>query len=224
MPVKIKWLGHAAFLLTFKGKRLLIDPWISDNPLCPIKLSDLEPIDFIIVTHDHYDHFGDSEEIAKRFKSMVIGIPELVGSLEERGIRGLSLNMGSLVDVDGAFKVALVPATHTCSAGQPVGAILDFDGLRIYHMGDTGYTAEFQAIKDAFNPEVVLIPIGGHYTMGPREAALALRVLRPKIAIPMHYATFPVLVKDTGDFVKEASVIAPDVKIVVLKPGEELEI
>ncbi|MHC1600830.1 MAG: metal-dependent hydrolase [Candidatus Nezhaarchaeales archaeon] len=224
MPVKIKWLGHAAFLLTFKGKRLLIDPWISGNPSCPIKLSDLEPIDFIIVTHDHYDHLGDSEEIARKFKALVIGIPELIEDLEKREVRGLALNMGSLVDVDGVFKVALVPAIHTCSAGQPVGVIVDVDGLRIYHMGDTGYTAEFQAVKDAFNPEVVLTPIGGYYTMGPREAALALRVLRPRVAIPMHYATFPVLVKDAEEFVREASIMAPDVKVVVLKPGEEIEV
>jgi len=223
MSVKIKWLGHAAFLLSFKGKRLLIDPWIADNPMCPIKLSDLENVDFIAVTHDHYDHLGNAEEIARRFNSMVIGIPELIQRFEEKGLRGLALNMGSLVDVNGLFKVALVPATHTCSIGQPVGVVLNIDGLKIYHMGDTGYTAEFQSIRDAFGPDIVLIPIGGHYTMGPREAALALRVLKPRIAIPMHYATFPVLVKDAEEFAREARSLAPEVKVMALKPGEEIE-
>ncbi|MEM4653678.1 MAG: metal-dependent hydrolase [Candidatus Nezhaarchaeales archaeon] len=223
MKVRIKWLGHAAFMLTFKGKRVLIDPWIS-NPLSPVSVEELERVDYIIVTHDHFDHLGDAERIAKKFNSTVIGVPELVTSLERRGVQGLGLNMGAFVDVNGVFKVALVPALHTCSAGGPVGVILDVDGLRIYHMGDTGYTAEFQAIKEVFNPEVVLVPIGGHYTMGPREAALALKVLAPKVAIPMHYATFPVLVKTADDFVEKAKTLAPNVKVLVLKPGEEVEV
>ncbi|MCS7139326.1 MAG: metal-dependent hydrolase [Candidatus Nezhaarchaeota archaeon] len=224
MPVKIRWLGHATFMLTFKGKRLLIDPWISNNPACPIRITDLEHIDFIVITHDHFDHYGDAAEIARKYKSRIIGVPELIWKLEGEGLSGLALNIGSLVDVNGVFKVALVPAAHTCTIGKPVGVIVDIDGFRIYHMGDTGYTIEFQAIKEAFNPEVVLIPIGGHYTMGPREAALALRVLRPKVAIPMHYATFPVLVKSADDFVNEVKRLAPDVKVIVLKPGGEVEV
>jgi len=223
VKVRIKWFGHAAFMLTFRDKKILIDPWIS-NPLSPVSVEELEQVDYIIVTHDHFDHLGDAERIAKRFNSTVIGVPELVMSLERGGVQGLGLNMGAFVDVNGVFKVALVPALHTCSAGGPVGVVLDIDGLRIYHMGDTSYTAEFQAIKEVFNPEVVLVPIGGHYTMGPREAALALKVLTPKIAIPMHYATFPVLVKTADDFVERAKVLAPNVKVLVLKPGEEVEV
>ncbi|MEM4576024.1 MAG: metal-dependent hydrolase [Candidatus Nezhaarchaeales archaeon] len=174
MIVKIKWLGHATFMLAFKGKRLLIDPWISGNPVSPIRIEDLESVDFIVVTHDHYDHMGDAEHIAKNFNSIVIGIPELVLTMEGKGLRVFALNMGSFVDVNGLFKVAFVPATHTCGIGEPVGVILNVNGLKIYHMGDTGFTSEFQAIKEVFDPDVVLIPIGGHYTMGPKEAALAL--------------------------------------------------
>jgi len=182
--VKVKWLGHAAFQLAFKGKRLLIDPWVS-NPLSPLKLEDLESADYVVVTHDHFDHLGEAEHIAKKFNSTVIGVPELVVPLEDKGLCVLGMNMGSFVDVDGVFKIALVPALHTCSAGQPVGVVLEVDGLRLYHMGDTGYTSEFQAVKEAYSPDVVFVPIGGHYTMGPREAALAIKVLRPKIAIRM---------------------------------------
>jgi L-ascorbate metabolism protein UlaG (beta-lactamase superfamily) len=134
------------------------------------------------------------------------------------------MNMGAFVNVEGAFRIALVPAFHTCSAGQPVGAVLEVNGLRLYHMGDTGYTSEFQAIKEVFSPDVVFVPIGGHYTMGPREAALAVKVLRPKIAIPMHYATFPVLVKTADEFVGTVRSLAPEVKVLVLKPREEVEI
>lgn len=224
VTVKIKWLGHAAFMLTFKGKRLLIDPWISGNPASPMKVEDLESVDFIVVTHDHYDHIGDTEHIAKKFNSIVIGIPELVLTMEDKGLRVFALNIGSFVDVNGLFKVALVPATHTCSIGKPVGVILDIDGLKVYHMGDTGYTSEFQAIKEVFDPDVVLIPIGGHYTMGPREAALALKVLKPKLAIPMHYATFHILVKSADEFVYTVEIVAPEVKVRVLIPGQELDI
>jgi len=225
MPVgvKVKWLGHAAFQLTFKGKRLLIDPWIS-NPLSPLRLEDLESVDYVVVTHDHFDHLGEAEQIAKKFNSMIIGVPELVMPLGAKGLRVFGMNMGSFVDVDGVFKIALVPALHTCSAGQPVGAVLEVDGLRLYHMGDTGYTSEFQAVKEAFSPDVVFVPIGGHYTMGPREAALAIKVLRPKVAIPMHYATFPVLVKTADDFVDAVKHATPEVKVLVLKSGEEVEL
>ena len=139
VSVKVKWLGHAAFQLTFKGKRLLIDPWIS-NPLSPLKLENLEKVDYVIVTHDHLDHLGEAEQIAKKFNSTVIGVPELVVPLESKGLNVLGMNMGSLVDVEGSFKIALVPALHTCGAGQPVGVVLEVDSLRLYHMGDTGYT------------------------------------------------------------------------------------
>jgi L-ascorbate metabolism protein UlaG (beta-lactamase superfamily) len=223
VSVKVKWLGHAAFQLTFKGKRLLIDPWIS-NPLSPLKLENLEKVDYVIVTHDHLDHLGEAEQIAKKFNSTVIGVPELVMPLESKGLNVLGMNMGSLVDVEGSFKIALVPALHTCGAGQPVGVVLEVDSLRLYHMGDTGYTSEFQAVKEVFNPDVVFVPIGGHYTMGPKEAALAVKVLRPKIAIPMHYATLPVLVKTADGFVDAVKSLAPEVKVLVLKPGEEIEL
>jgi L-ascorbate metabolism protein UlaG (beta-lactamase superfamily) len=223
VSVKVKWLGHAAFQLTFKGKRLLIDPWIS-NPLSPLKLENLEKVDYVIVTHDHLDHLGEAEQIAKKFNSTVIGVPELVVPLESKGLNVLGMNMGSLVDVEGSFKIALVPALHTCGAGQPVGVVLEVDSLRLYHMGDTGYTSEFQAVKEVFNPDVVFVPIGGHYTMGPKEAALAVKVLRPKIAIPMHYATLPVLVKTADGFVDAVKSLAPEVKVLVLKPGEEIEL
>jgi len=223
VALRVKWLGHACFQLLFKGRVLLIDPWIS-NPQSPIRLEDLSSVDYIAVTHDHHDHLGEAEVIAKRFNSMVIGVPELVEKFEEAGVRGLALNIGSLVDVDGAFRVALVPAVHTCSLGVPVGVVVDVDGTRLYHMGDTGYTVEFQAVKELFNPDVVMIPIGGHYTMGPREAALALRALKPKVAIPMHYATFPVLVESPSSFVEEASRVTPEVKVLTLKPGEEVEL
>ena len=223
MALRVKWLGHACFQLSFKGRVLLIDPWIS-NPQSPIRLEDLSSVNYIAVTHDHHDHLGEAEVIAKRFNSMVIGVPELVEKFEEAGVRGLALNIGSLVDVDGAFRVALVPAVHTCSLGVPVGVVVDVDGTRLYHMGDTGYTVEFQAVKELFNPDVVMIPIGGHYTMGPREAALALRTLKPKVAIPMHYATFPVLVESPSSFVEKASRVAPEVKVLTLKPGEEVEL
>jgi L-ascorbate metabolism protein UlaG (beta-lactamase superfamily) len=219
--VKVKWLGHAAFQLAFKGKRLLIDPWIS-NPLSPLKLEDLEGVDYVVVTHDHFDHLGEAEQIAKKFNSTVIGVPELVIPLEGKGLKVLGMNMGSFVDVEGAFRIALVPALHTCGAGQPVGVVLEVDGLKLYHMGDTGYTSEFQAVKEAFNPDVVFVPIGGYYTMGPKEAALAIKVLRPKIAIPMHYATFPVLVKTADGFVDAVKSLAPEVRVLVLRPGEEV--
>jgi L-ascorbate metabolism protein UlaG (beta-lactamase superfamily) len=221
--VKVRWLGHAAFQLTFKGKRLLIDPWIS-NPLSPLKLEDLERVDYIVVTHDHFDHLGEAEQIAEKFNSTVIGVPELVMPLEGKGLSVLGMNMGSFVDVDGAFKIALVPALHTCSAGQPVGVVLEVEGLKLYHMGDTGYTSEFQAVREAFSPDVVFVPIGGYYTMGPREAALAIKVLRSKIAIPMHYATFPVLIKTADDFVDAIKSLAPEVRVLVLRPGEEVEL
>ncbi len=220
--VRIRWLGHSAFELAYRGARVYVDPFISDNPKAPIKAGEVEKADFILVTHDHMDHLGDAEAIARRTGATIVAIPEVAGALGG-DLKRVQMNMGSLVDLGKGIRVAMVPAAHTANRGGPVGYVIEGDGIAIYHAGDTALFGDMALIKRLYSPDVALLPIGGHYVMGPKEAAVALTLLEPKVAIPMHYGTFPVLYGEASAFVEEAKRLAPSVRVIVLKPGESAE-
>ncbi len=220
--VKMRWLGHSAFELAYKGAIVYVDPFLSNNPKAPIKAEGIRGADFILVTHDHADHLGDAEAIARRTGAAIVSIPEVAGALPD-DLKKVQMNMGSLVDLGRGIRVAMVPAVHTSNRGGPVGYVIEGDGTRIYHAGDTALFGDMALIKRLYSPEVALIPIGGHYVMGPKEAAVALTLLEPKVAIPMHYGTFPVLYGEPSEFAEEAKRLAPSVRVVILKPGESAE-
>ncbi len=227
--VGVTWLGHAAFKITsINGKVILIDPWITDNPSCPIKVEDLDGVDLILVTHDHFDHVGSTKEIVEKKGGVVVANVETAMKLKDQGIpeknilyEGYGLNIGGSVDIDG-IKITMVEATHSTASGAPCGYVVKLeDGTTIYHAGDTGIFYGMELIGRMYPLDLALVPIGSTFTMDPYQAAWSLKLLNPKKAIPMHYKTFPIIEQTPDNFLRLAREIAPKVEVIVLKPGEE---
>ena len=217
---KIRWLGHSGFEVEFANKILLTDPWLTGNPLAAIKASDIKKADVVCVTHDHRDHLGDAIEICKRTSATFLGIHELSVFAKENGVKNVvGINIGGTVEVKG-IRITMVQAFHSSTRGAPTGFVIEAQGKTIYHTGDTGLFGDMKLIGEIHRPDVVLIPIGDYYTMGPKDAAEAVKLIKPSVAIPMHYKTFPVLSPSAEDFVEAVKEKAPKVKVVVLKLGE----
>jgi L-ascorbate metabolism protein UlaG (beta-lactamase superfamily) len=217
---KIRWLGHAGFEIELADKILFIDPWLTGNPLAAMRASDVKKADVICVTHDHRDHLGDAVEICKQTGATFVGIHELGVYAEENGVKDVvGINIGGTVDVKG-ISISIVQAFHSSTRGAPTGFVIKAEGKTIYHAGDTGLFGDMRLIGEIHHPDVALIPIGNYYTMGPREAAEAVKLIKPAVAIPMHYQTFPVLEPSAESFTKIVREKAPEVRVVALKPGE----
>jgi L-ascorbate metabolism protein UlaG (beta-lactamase superfamily) len=220
--VSITWLGHAAFRLESPaGKRIYIDPWLS-NPKCPPGEAEPDRIDLIGLTHGHDDHVGETVELAKRHSPDVVCIVELARWLDGQGVEKLHpMNKGGTVEVDG-IRVTMTDARHSSStedgtySGEPAGVVIELDGTRVYHAGDTCVFGDMQLIGRIYSPDVAILPIGGHYTMDPGEAAVALELLGVRRCIPCHYGTFPLLA-GTPDALRQ---LASGVEVIAPEPGE----
>ncbi|MHA1594972.1 MAG: metal-dependent hydrolase [Candidatus Baldrarchaeia archaeon] len=224
MAVKLTFLGHAAFKIDHGDKTILIDPFITGNPLCPIKVEDIRKCDIILVTHDHGDHLGDTIKIAKNTGAKVVAIYDLGVFIEKNGVTNvIGMNIGGSTDIDG-IKVTMVKAFHSAERGAPVGYIIRLGNVAIYHAGDTDVFYDMKLIGDLYRPDVALLPISGYYTMGPLEAAYATQLIKPKIAIPMHYNTFPVIKQDPNVFAENVKKLCPEVEVKILNPGETITI
>jgi L-ascorbate metabolism protein UlaG (beta-lactamase superfamily) len=230
MAVPLTWLGHAAFRLDSPGgKRIYVDPFLSGNPKCPDAEKDPERVDLIAVTHGHGDHVGDTVELWKKFKPPVVALVELRGWLAGQGVEAdapHNPNKGGTVDVDGV-KVTLTDANHSSSApdgsyaGEPAGIVLELeDGFTLYFAGDTNVFASMQLIGRIYEPDVAVLPIGDHFTMGPREAAVALELLGVERCVPCHYGTFPLLTGTPDELRK----LVPGVEVITPKPGETVDL
>lgn len=223
--VKLRWLGHAAFEIESSGgTRLLVDPFIKDNPVTPEPLKKLDrykSIDkptAICVSHSHGDHSADAKAIAKMSGAPVIGMIEWVSALglPQEQLKGG--NIGGEFRV-GDVRVHLVPATHSTDGGSPIGFVIEFaDGRTLYHTGDTWIMSDMALIQEVHHPDVVLTCAGGGpYTQNPRVAALAMnKFFEPSVIVPMHYATFPVLATEA----EVRSAFSGDSRAVIMKPGE----
>jgi L-ascorbate metabolism protein UlaG (beta-lactamase superfamily) len=208
MPITLTWLGHATFKIqTPEGKILLIDPWTEHNPSCPQSEKRQNQVDVMLCTHGHGDHIGDAVAICRQLQPTVVGIYELASWLGSKGAKNIApMNKGGTQEVAGV-KITMVHAVHSCGiqeddgsmiyGGEACGYVLEFsDGLRLYHAGDTAVFGDMQIIHELYRPEIALLPMGDHFTMGPREAEYACKLLKPRVVVPMHFGTFPML---TGD-------------------------
>ncbi len=222
------WLGHSAFqIISPKDKTVLIDPWL-DNPNAPQGAKDIAAIDLILVSHGHSDHLGNTIDLARRTGAKVVAIYEVCTYLQSRGITtARGMNKGGTLAVDG-IKVTMVDAKHssdisddgkTIPGGEAAGYVIEFEnGLKVYHAGDTSLFMDMKLIAQLYKPDVVLLPIGDLYTMGPKEAARACEWLHPKHIIGMHYGTFPALTGTPSELRKHLPANLKK-RTIVLEPG-----
>src|SRR5450432_2844756 len=196
----ITWLGHGSFQIdTPAGARILIDPWITGNPSWPAGLA-VERCDAILLTHGHGDHAGDVAAIAQEHSAPAATYPELAGWLEKQGVaETVGFGKGGAIDIAG-LHVTMTNAVHSSSApdgmplGDPAGFVIEGPGMpTIYAAGDTAVHADMGLIGEIYTPGIVILPIGDHYTMGPRQAAYAARLTASPEIVPAHFATFPLL-------------------------------
>jgi L-ascorbate metabolism protein UlaG (beta-lactamase superfamily) len=226
----LTWLGHASFRIDSPGgKRIYVDPWLS-GPTCPDSEKEPERVDLIALTHGHGDHVGDTVGLAKQFGCPVIALVELRGWLAGQGLpedMSQAPNKGGTVDVEGV-KITLTDANHSSSTGdgtytgEPAGLVIELeDGFTLYVAGDTNVFGDMQLIGRIYGPDLAVLPIGDHFTMGPREAAVALELLGVERCVPCHWGTFPLL---TGTPEKLRELAPAGVEIVDVEPGGTVQL
>lgn len=244
---EVLWLGQAAFRITTPGgKVVVIDPFLVNNPKTPPEYKSLDKlgkVDLILVTHGHGDHVGDVKELAAKTGAKVYGPAGLIATLvdlgwvtPEQGVRfgkgGKVQPLGPQITItqtraEHSSEVTITDPTTkkstTHPGGEPAGFIVELEnGFKIYHMGDTGLFGDMKLIADYYKPDLVLMPIGGHFVMDPTDAAYATREwLKPKFVVPMHYGTFPVLKGTPQEYVAALGQTAT--KVFVINPGDKLE-
>lgn len=223
MTVKLTYHGHAAWTIESDGYTILIDPFFTDNPLADVKAEDVKA-DYILVSHAHGDHLGDTIEIARRTGATVISNYEIYNYCVARGVNAHPLHIGGGYNFPFG-RVKLTIAHHGSSfpdgsyGGNPCGFIIQTGGKTIYDAADTALFYDMKIIGDLHKPDVALLPIGDNFTMGPDDALYAVELLRPKLVIPMHYRTFGWIEQDEMAFARRCEE-QKGVPCVVLKPGE----
>ena len=229
----LTWLGHGAFhLVTPRGKHLLVDPWLEGNPMAPVGDSPLMQVDAILVTHAHGDHAKDVVRLAQKFRCTVVAIHEASCWFGKQGVEHcVGMNKGGTTQVAG-LRITMTNATHSSSfdtaeglqyGGDAAGFVVTLEnGATLYFAGDTGPMMDMQIIGDLYRPDVSVLPIGDLYTMGPREAAYAARLLRSPWIVPCHYGTFPALTGTPEALRSELAKAGVQTTVVVSKPGESV--
>jgi len=228
--LEVTWLGHSTFEMRLDGGEVLVtDPWVEGNPKYP-QGHKFEKIDTMIISHGHFDHFNDVVPLAKKFEPKIAAIFEVTKFLEEKGVKGAAaMNKGGTAPL-GSIKVTMTEAIHSSCfvdgsklscAGEPVGFILHLqDGRRVYFAGDTAVFSDMALLQQIYRPEIVFLPIGDLFTMGPEQAAVAVGLLKPKIVVPMHYGTFPALTGTPEELKRLLSEAGSSAEVRVLNIGE----
>jgi len=229
--MQITWLGHGTFQFRLpSGQTILMDPWVEGNPSYP-KSHAIDRVDTICITHGHFDHIHDAVPLAKKFTPEVVAIYETAHWLESKGVANTRpMNKGGSQKI-GDITITMTHAVHSCGilddgkiiyGGEAAGYVLRFpDNRCLYFSGDTNVFSDMELIQELYHPELAFLPIGDLFTMSPREAALACRLLRPKKLVPMHFGTFPPL---TGrpDQLRER-LAGTDTEVWALDPGKSVE-
>jgi len=227
---RVTWLGHATVLVQLpSGLNILIDPFIEHNPKYPKGFVLPEKIDFILLTHGHMDHTADTIPVAQKHGATVLAMVELADYMSSKGAaKVIGMNLGGTAQLSGVA-VTMVEAKHSSSLeeggtsiylGVAAGLVLTIEnGPVLYHAGDTAVFRDMELIRELYAPDVAMLPIGGHYTMGPREAAVAIRYLTPKLVLPLHWGTFPVL---TGTPEQLTQLVYEPETVALVRPGEAL--
>ncbi len=232
-PTGVTCLGHATFRFTTPESRVvLVDPWTFGNPLCREEDKDVGDVDLILITHGHHDHLGDVKRIARTGSPKIVAVPELGRWLGAQGVKNVhTMNLGGILELDDV-RVTMTPAAHTSSVdedpyayvGVAAGFVVEFsDGARIYHAGDTAAFPGMQLIAEVCQPQLALLPMGDHHTMGPAEAAVATRLLDVPRVVPMHYGIAPGSERTPERFQAELDKLGlADVEMVEMRPGERM--
>ena len=224
--LKVTFLGHSSFQLDDGVHKVLIDPFLSGNPAVEIDPEDIDA-KFIVLTHAHGDHIGDGIEIAKRNNGLVIAVNELANYAAEKGANAHNMHIGGGHNFDFG-RVKFTIAHHGSSTddgrymGQPAGVVITIAGKKVYHTGDTGLFLDMKLIGERDRIDLMMAPIGDNFTMGINDAVKAVEFVNPKLAVPMHYDTFPVIKADPHEFKRKVESIGKTAR--VMKIGESIEV
>ncbi len=224
--LKLRYLSHSAVILDDGSNQVIIDPFITGNPTCTIKWQDVEA-KFIVLTHAHGDHFGDTLQIAEKNNALVIAVNELANYVSRNGAKAHNMHIGGSFNFPFG-KVKFTVAHHGSSndeneyMGEPAGVIITIGGKKIYHSGDTGLFMDMKLIGESEDIDVFLVPIGDNFTMGIDDAVKAAEFVNPKLVIPIHYNTFPVIKANPDEFAEKA--IAKGLNAKVMEYGETIEL
>lgn len=218
--MKITWIGHSALKLE-GSKTVFIDPFLSGNPVASMSLDNVSQADVVVVTHDHGDHLGDAHAICKKTGATLVSIYEIADAAAQQGLKAEGMNVGGTVTVDGVA-VSLVPAIHTAGlGGTATGTVVEMDGKKVYHAGDTGLTMEMQLIGEMYQPDIGFLPIDGRFNMTPRLAAKGVELLKIPKVVPFHYDTFPLVNSSPEEFKR---LVGDKSEVIIIKPGEVVEL
>ncbi len=228
--MKITYLSHAAFLIETAGHKILIDPFLTHNPLAPCGPGDITA-DFILVSHAHGDHIGDAIPIAQRCNAPIVALSDLAAWFRTKGVTTIPVYPGTVFDMPFG-RLRITPSVHgntltdgsaVTIMGQPAGFVIYSEGKTLYHPGDTGITAELRLIGELAAPlDVALLPIGGTYTMNIDDALKAIEMLNPRLTLPMHYNTFDNIPADPGVFVARAAANGRSARVIAI--GETIAV
>lgn len=226
--IEVVWYGHSAVTLYDGKTRILIDPFFSGNPTASISWDSLPHIDYILLTHDHSDHLGDTIAIAKKFKAKVTGVVETMIALQQQGLpqelllHGIGFNVGGTVQL-GDFKVLMVPAFHSSTTGISVGYfITSSSGFRTYHAGDTAPFGDMKLWASWYPVDLAILPIGGYFTEDAFLTVKSVELINPQFVLPIHYATFPLLSSSREEFEKLMKKTKLETKLLLPQPGQVL--